>query len=419
MAMSAAPTLSAIDIGTAKVCALIAVSDEQSGELVVTGWGEAHSHGLFQGTIMDMQAVRADVANAVQQAENMAGQAVTSACVSLAGAHVHTMLSQTEIELNRTQAITRSDMQRALQQTRRIHLKENHQIIHTLAGLWTVDDQTHIRNPAGMHGSVLGVEARVITGSSTAIGALTQTVTAQGIDLAELVLSPLASAEMALTPEEKQMGVALVDIGAGTADLVVVQEAHVQFAGSIPMGGNDFTQDLALLLHCPRDVAEDLKYDSGTAVPAAANARQDVTATVFGDQKQVTFSARFLHQILAARAQQLWEQLDALLCHSGFRHTLPAGLVLTGGAARLKRLKESCRAHFKLPVRTASVAYTLPIRDLATEIRSPAYATLAGLLLWNAQNHDHLLPAPTGPRTDTQPVWRSTVRNILASFLPG
>lgn len=417
--MLATPALSAIDIGTSKVCALIAVPDAQSGDLAITGWGESRSRGLFQGTIMDLQAVQADLAEAVQQAEAMAGQSIDRACVSLAGSHVCTMLSHAEIELSRSHAITRADMQQALHQARQIHLKENHQIIHTLAGLWSVDDQRHIRNPAGMHGSVLGVDTRIMTGSSTAIGALMQTITAQGINIEELVLSSLASAEATLTPEERQMGVALVDIGAGTTDLAIVQRTHVQFAGSIPMGGNDFTHDVASLLHCPEAEAEDLKYDYGSALPAVEDYRTDVTASVFGDQKQVTFSIRFLHQILAARAEQLWTQLDALLRHAGFRHDLPAGLVLTGGAAQLSRLRESCRAHFKLPVRTASIPYTLPIRHLTTEVRAPTYATPSGLLLWSAQNHDHLLSPPAESRADTQPVWRSTMRNILASFLPG
>ncbi len=417
--MLSAPSLSVIDIGTSKICAMIAVPDAKSGDLNVAGWGEAHSHGLFQGSIMDIQAVESDLADAVQQAEGTADHDIEIACVSMAGTHVHTMLSHAELELNRSHAITRANMQQVLQKARQIHLKENHQILHSLAGLWSVDDQRHIRNPIGMYGSTLGVDARIITGSSTAISALTQTVTAQGINIGELVLASLASAEATLTSEEKQMGVALVDIGAGITDLVVVQQANVQFAGSVPMGGNDFSHDLASLLHCPQAVAEDLKCNYGSAVPIQENHRTAITASVFGDQKEVTFSARFLQQILATRAEQLWEQLDALLRHSGFRHMLPAGLVLTGGAAQLSRLKESCRTYFKLPVRTASVPYTLPVRHLTTDLRSPAYAALSGLLLWNAQNPDLLLPAPVESHRLQQPTWRSAVRNLLASFLPG
>ncbi len=413
------PPLAVIDIGTSKIRALIAVPDTQSADWTVAGWGEVHSHGLSQGTVTHIQAVQTAVADAIQQAENMAGQSITHVCVSLAGAHVHTMLSHAETELSRTHAITHAHMQQVLQQTRQVRLKENHQIIHTLAGLWAVDDQMHIQNPVGMHGSTLGVEARLITGSSTAISALMQAVTAQGIDVDELVLSALASAEATLTPDEKYMGVALVDIGAGTTDLAIVRQAHVQFAGSLPIGGNDFTHDLASLLHCPQGVAEDLKCDYGAAMPLQGPGPTEVTVPVFGEQKQVTFATRFLQQILATRAEQLWEQLDVLLRHSGFRHALPAGLVLTGGAAQLRRLKESCRAHFKLPVRTASVPFSVPIRHLTTDIRLPSYATLVGLLLWSTQIQDHLLSAPTGARVPSPSTWRSTVRNILASFLPG
>lgn len=416
--MPAPSYLSALDIGTARTRALIAAVDHQSGELSLAGWGEVPSQGLEHGMIVNVSEATASMTQAVQAAEAMADQPLEHAYVGIAGSHVQTAVSPSTLARNRSQPISPADMQQVLQQARQIRLKENHQILHTLAGLWMVDDQFHVRYPVGMHAASLGVEALIVSASSTAIGNLMQCAAALRIDVEELVLAPLASSQATLTPDEKQMGVALVDIGAGTTDLIVFQQGHVQFAQSLAMGGDSFSHDMATLLHCPGPVAEQLKCRHGAALPSAAG-HAEVKAQVFGDQGEVAFSTRFLCQILAARAQQLWEHLDALLRQAGFRHSLPAGIVLTGGASQLRHLNDSCRAHFKLPVRTAPAVHTLPVHHLQPDQRSPACTALLGLLLWGVQARQAPIAAPAALRPEKPLDWRHAVRNALAHFLPG
>lgn len=414
--MPAVRYLSAIDVGTATTRAVIAAVDEARDRLTLAGWGQAANRGLSHGIVVDIQAAQVGLREAVRAAEAMAQRRMERAYVSLSGAHVQTVVTPAILSVNRSQRISGATMQQALQQARQFQLKPNQQIIHTLAGPWTVDDQFHVQRPEGMHAARLGVEALIISGNSTAIGNLLHCLAAIHVDVEELVLSPLASSQTALTSEEKQMGAVLIDMGAGATDVIAYQGGHVQLIQSLATGGGQFSHDLATQMHCPLPVAERLKRDHGAAQPAAAG-RAEVKAQVFGDQGEVAFSTRFLARILAARAETLWAQVEAALGQVDLG-ALPAGIVLTGGASQLARLNESCRAHFQVPVRVASVPYTLPLHQFASEQRAPAYATVIGLLLWGRQAEAQVLSAPA-PRPTPATGWRRTVRAVLAHFLPG
>lgn len=411
--------VSAIDVGTSKICAAIAEINEEARALSLLGWSEVPSQGIQQGAVVDVAAARGAITAAIAGAETAARRVMKGALVSIAGAHVRTLVSPATIQTNRAHQISQADMQQALYQASQIRLKDSHQILHTMAGDWMVDEQFRVRRPQGMHATSLGLEARVLTGSSTAIANLIQCVSSKKMAGAGTVLASLASAHAVLSADEMDMGVALIDIGAGTTDLAVFQHGHLRFAGSLNVGGNDFTRDLASLLHCPEAVAEEIKLSHGGAIASVEGQRAEVRARVFGDQREVAFSTRFLRQILATRADQLWDGMDALLRRSGFRQSLPAGLVLTGGASQLHQLGESCRARFKLPVRMARVPYTIPIENLASEAHAPAYTTLAGLLLWGGQPNPQFQPVPR-PREETvSPAWRTAMRNLLSAFMPG
>lgn len=415
--MPAARYLSAIDVGTATTRAMIAAVDDARDRLTLAGWGQAANRGLAHGIVVDIQAAQIGLREAVRAAEAMAQRRMERAYVSLSGAHVRTVVTPALLSVNRAQRISSATMQQALQQARQFQLKPDHQIIHTLAGPWTVDDQFHVQRPEGMHAARLGVEALIVSGNSTAIGNLLHCLAAIHVDVEELVLSPLASSQTALTSEEKQMGTVLIDMGAGTTDVIAYQGGHVQLIQPLAAGGNQFSHDLATQMHCPWPVAERLKRDHGAAQPAV-DGRAEVKAQVFGDQGEMAFSTRFLARILAARAETLWAQVEAALGQADLGSALPAGIVLTGGASQLARLNESCRAHFQVPVRVASVPYTLPLQQLAPEQRAPAYATVIGLLLWGRQAESQVLSAPA-PRPTPATGWRRRMRTVLAHFLPG
>ncbi|MCB0096696.1 MAG: cell division protein FtsA, partial [Caldilineaceae bacterium] len=259
---------------------------------------------------------------------------------------------------------------------------QNQDVIHTIARSWTVDGQAHIFQPLGMTALRLEVDAHIVTGSRTAMSNLVQCVATNGIDVDELVLEPLASNKAVLTPDERKMGVAVVDIGGGTTDIAVFIDDALCYTAILDVGGHHLTNDVAIGLHAPFETAEDLKRRFGHAVPERVAEDETVWVTVFGEKSERSFSRQFICQILAARLEEICELVHENLKKSGYRNKLPAGIVLTGGSSLLPGISELGRDMFTLPVRVGSPSSRLPITGLSRALQSPTYATSVGLLLW-------------------------------------
>ncbi|MEZ4859762.1 MAG: cell division protein FtsA [Caldilineaceae bacterium] len=414
--------ISAIDIGTTKICALTAgVTHDSLGNLAlrILGEGQTPSRGIRRGVVVNVQEATTAIAEAVERCERDMGERIVSAYVGIAGSHISTLNSKGVSPIDRRQGVTNYDMQRALEGARAVALPQNQEVIHAIARHWTVDSQSHVQQPLGMNAYRLEVDAHIVTGSSTAVNNLMQCVMAHGIDIDELVLEPLASNQSVLRPEERHMGVAVVDIGGGTTDIAIFIEDGLCHTQILDLGGNHLTNDVAVGLHAPFETAEELKIRYGTVLPERVAEDENVWAAVFGEKGERSFSRSFICQVLEARAIEVFEIIRERLELSGYYEKLPAGIVLTGGASQLPGLTELGREIFEMPVRVGAPAPHLPITGLSRKLLSPSYATSVGLLLWGLQGEHRLwrrsydLEAQNGQRE-----WLGPTMRWLKTLLP-
>lgn len=378
--------ISAIDIGTTKICVLTAsVTHDSLGNLTlqIIGEGQVPSRGIRRGVVVNVPDATAAVREAVERCEEQAGQQILSAYVGIAGSHVSAYNSQGASAIDPRDGVTNDDMQRALEAARHVSLPADQEIIHTIARTWSVDGHNSIQNPIGMRGRKLQVDAHIVTGSDTAVSNLVNCVLPHGIDIDELVLEPLASNEAVLRREERQMGVAVVDMGGGTTDIAVFVDDALAHTQVLDMGGSHFTNDIAVALHAPFETAEDLKLRFGTVAPGRVAEDEMVWATVFGEKNERSFSRHFVAEVLESRAVEMFEIIGERIYDSGYYRRIPAGLVLTGGSSQLAGLVELGRDVLELPVRLGKPSATrLPVTGMGRVLESPSYATSIGLLIW-------------------------------------
>ena len=332
--------------------------------------------------VVNVPEATAAVGEAVEKCEKNAGRQMLSAYVGIAGSHIGTRNSKGVSPVDKRHGVTGGDMQRALEGARAVALPENQEVIHTIAREWTVDGETQVQHPVGMSAYRLEVDAHIVTGSSTAVSNLVQCVIAHGIDVDELVLEPLAANEAVLKPEERRMGVCVVDMGGGTSDLAIFVDNGLCHTIIMDMGGNHLTNDLAVGLRCPFETAEELKLRHGTLLPERVADDEAVWATVFGEKNERSFSRRFICEVLEARAMEMLEKIGEKLDESHYLDKLPAGLVLTGGCSQLPGFTELGRSVLNMPVRIGAPTNGLPIVGLNRNLLAPTYATTVGLLLW-------------------------------------
>lgn len=375
----------AIDIGTTKICTLVAQADGD-GELEVTGVGIAPARGMQKGVVVNIDEAAEAIRASVQRAERTSGRRVTSALVGITGTHVTSVTNTGTVTITRAdRLITDDDVDRVIETARTtVAIPANREIIHVIARSFTLDGQEGVRNPVGLHGFRLDVEAHIITGAISSIQNLTKCLEQVGIQVENLVLEPLASAEAVLTEDEKEAGVALIDIGGGTTDLAVFQAGSVCYTAVIPVGGYQFTQDLVIGLRTPQPAAEEAKLRLGSVEVATIPHEDMLELSMFGpgDTRQVPH--RLMNEILRARATELIELVQTALRHSGYDALIPAGVVLTGGSANLRELNLLTEDMLHAPVR---IGVPQGISGLVDTISSSAYATGVGLLLW-AQRYE-------------------------------
>lgn len=283
-----------------------------------------------------------------------------------------------------------------------------------------VDGQSEVQHPLGMSAYRLEVDAHIVTGNSTAINNLVQCVLSHGIDIDELVLEPLASNESVLRPDERRMGVAVVDMGGGTTDIAVFIEDGLCHTAVLDMGGNHLSNDLAICLHAPFETAEELKLRYGTVLPERIAEDEQVWASVFGEKAERNFSRRFICKVLEERALDMFEIIQEKLDASGLLNRLPAGIVLTGGSSQLPGMTDIGRDVLKMPVRVGSPTNHLPIGGLSRQLQNPTYATSVGMLLWGLHEDARAVHRryEADSKSATTP-WFNRLLTSLRPLLPG
>lgn len=371
----------ALDIGSTKTCALIAEIDNEQVRFLALG--AAESKGLRKGFIVNLDATVSSIRRAVEEAEGVCNVPVESALIGVAGSHVRGVNSRGGIALGaRARDIEREDVRRAIDAARNITLPDDREILHVLPHEFIVDAQEGIRDALGMVGHRVEANVHVVTSSISATQNLVTAANKAGILISDTVLEPLASAESSLTQDERDLGVCLLDIGGGTTELIVFGGSVVRHTGAVPIGGDHFTNDLAVGLRTPIPEAERIKRHHGVA--AAAFLREDgaIEVASVGDRPPRTIFTRQLTEILEPRAAELLAFIREDLQRSGLDRQIPAGFVLSGGGARLSGLDELIEREFHLPVR---IAEPKGLADLPEQVAQPEYATAVGLVLYGAK----------------------------------
>ncbi len=400
-----------IDVGTTKVCALIAeVSDED--HLEVIGAGIVPSRGMKKAIVVNPDEVVESIVGAVGKAEQQSGFKIVSAFVGISGAHISTQSSQGVVAVRHPERqITPEDVQRALEAARTINVPSDREILHVLPRHYVVDGQDGIKNPIGMLGHRIEVQTTVVTGAMTSVHNLVCCVERAGIGIDSLVLQPLAAGEAVLTEAERDIGVTLIDIGSGTTDVGVFVEGALMYACVLPVGGFQVSNDLAVGLRTPFAAAEEIKIRHGYALPELLEDDRTIDVSAFdtGDGRPV--SRRQVSEIIEPRLEETFELVIEQLERAGLRG-LPAGVVLCGGTAQLGGIRRLCAEVFKAPVR---VGTPTGIYGLTDQVSTPAFATSVGLLKWGL---DQEFEPAAGRGGFALSGIGSAVTNWLRNFLP-
>lgn len=383
-----------IDVGTTKVCTVIGQMSEGLAPRII-GVGVVPSRGMRKGMIVNVQEATEAVARSVDKAERTAGVQIERAYVSISGDHITGVNSRGVVAISRGErGVVAGDIERALDAAQAVAIPHNQEVLHVIPRSYTIDGQEGIRDPLGMHGFRLELEAHIITGSGTAVQNLTKCIEALDIEIEELVLNPLASGEAVLAETEQEMGVVLADIGGGTTDIGIFIEGSVWHTVILPVGGHHLTNDVAVGLRAPYTTAEEIKKRYGHARAGSVVEDEMLDVAAFGEQARQKVSRKFLAEIIEARTEEILGLILKEVKRSGYDGLLPAGLVLCGGTAGLSGIHELGQEILDMPVR---VGAPRGLRGLVDVLNDPAYATSVGLLLWGLRRQSALRPRTLRP----------------------
>jgi cell division protein FtsA len=370
--------LTVIDVGSAKTCVIVAEVNEYA--LRYRGHGVADSGGMRKGVIADLDKAVDSIKKAVEEAENAAQAPVEHAIVGIAGSHVRGVNSHGGISLgSRSREISRADVRAAVEKARTIPLPDDHEPLHLLPQEFILDGQPGVHDPAGLMGKKVEVRVHVVTAGTMATQNVVTALNRAGIHVDDTVFEALACADSVLQTDERELGVCLADIGAGSTDLIVYYEGVVIHTGAIPVGGDHFTNDVAVGFRTPIPDAENIKQMFGCAIVTRIPEGNEIEVPSVGDRPSRLLQQRMLGEILQPRARELMELLRDHLRQAGVYELLGAGIVFTGGAARLNALVDSAEDILRRPAR---LGYPVPIAKLPSNLLEPEFSTAIGMVLY-------------------------------------
>ncbi len=377
--MSKSELVVGLDIGTTKICAV--VGDPTPDGVDIVGIGTSPSSGLRKGVVVNIEQTVSSIQRALQDAELMAGCEIRSVYAGIAGSHIKGFNSHGVIAI-KGEEVTERDVERAIDAAKAVAIPLDREVIHTLPQEFIVDDQRGIVHPLGMAGVRLEVKVHIVTGAVTSAQNILRSCHRSGLDVSDIVLESLASARAVLTEEERELGVALVDLGGGTTDIAIFVDGSIRYTGVLPLGGQNLTNDIAYGLRTPMQSAEDIKIQYGCALADLVHDNEMITVPSVGGREPGQLSRRVLAEICQPRMEEVLTLVDQELSRSGFRHNIRAGVVLTGGAALIDGCQELGEQIFNLPTR---IGYPRNVGGLRDVVNSPQYATAVGLLCYGAE----------------------------------
>jgi cell division protein FtsA len=388
--------LTAIDVGSAKTCVLVAEATDNG--LRYLGHGVVESRGSRKGVIVDLEKAIGSIQKAVELAEDVCGVPIEHALLGVSGPHVRGVNTQGGLTFGaRAREISRDEVRLAVDKARAIPLPADREILHLLPHEFILDDQTSVHDPLGMLANRLEVRVHMITAAASATQNVVTAVNRAGVHVDDTVFEPLASADSVLRADERELGVCLADLGAGSTSLVVFQEGAVAHTAVVPIGGDHFTSDLSVGLCTPVAVAEKIKKLYGNTIVTLIPEGNEVEVPSVGDRASRLISQRMVGEILGPRARELFEMLRDNLRHSGMLDICLAGIVLTGGASRLPGLLDIADSVLRRPVR---LSWPLPLGKMPSTLAQPEYAMAIGMIFYGhrARNARGIQDARWGSR---------------------
>lgn len=369
-----------LDLGTTKICAVVGEVTPEGIDIV--GVGTSPSLGMRSGVVVNIDQTVNCIRKAIDEAELMAGCEISSVYAGIAGTHITSLNSHGVIAI-KSREVTPTDIDRVLDAARAIAMPFDRQVLHVLAQQYIVDEQEGIHDPLGMSGVRLEAKVHIITAAISAVQNLVKCCERAGLHVRDVVLESLASAESVLDPDEKQLGVALVDMGGGTSDLAVFRDQAIRYSCVIGLGGNHVTSDISVGLRTSMDEAEKIKKQYGSALVERVDPQDVIEVGSVGGQKPRHLARSILAEIIEARVEEMLKVVELELIRSGYIESLHAGVVLTGGVSLLPGIKELAERVFDLPVRIG-----VPYRfgGLGDVVKNPIYATATGLILYGRQH---------------------------------
>lgn len=391
-----------LDIGTSKIVAIVAEVNP-GGELEIIGMGQHPSRGLKKGVVVNIDSTVHSIQRALEEAELMAGCKIKDVYAGIAGNHIKSFNSHGMVAI-KDKEVTQADVDQVIETAKAVNIPNDQQILHILNQEFIIDGQEDVREPLGMSGVRLEVKVHIVTGAVSAAQNIVKCVRRCGLEVADLILQPLASSWAVLSEDEKDLGVCLVDIGGGTTDIAVFSQGAIRHTAVIPIAGDQITNDIAMALRTPTKDAEDIKVRYGCALAKLADAREMVEVPGVGDRGPREMSRQTLAEVIEPRVEELYSLVQAELRRTAYEELLSSGIVITGGSAAMLGMVELGEEVFHMPVRAGVPQYAGRLSEV---VRTPRFATGVGLLV--AGQRQVL-------RMSTSRASRGPVGNALASL---
>lgn len=420
--MSKGNTTIGLDVGSSSVRVVILRKFEEEEKPRVMGVGIAPSFGIRRGVVADVEETVRAISEAVKNAERTSGIPITRALVSIGGNHIKYQESQGVVAIGKADGeITGDDVMRSLTAAETISLPSNTEIIHVIPRSFAVDDQKDIKDPLGMNGIRLEVNAMLVLGSMPVIKNLSKCIYQAGVEVDDMVFSALAAAKAALNKRQKELGAILVDIGGGTTSFAVYEEGDLVQVGVVPIGGGHITNDVAIGLRTSIDVAEKVKINYGSALPDDIGKKDQINLAEIDQNEEGEISRHHVAEIVEARLEEIFTMIDKELRKTSRSGMLPAGAIIVGGGAKLPGMVDLAKKILRLPAQTG---FPLELGGIVDKVDEPGYVTAAGLALWGIE--ETMMSSPGSlrvklPAIDGLPKISHTVDKMkgwLRKFLP-
>jgi cell division protein FtsA len=370
-----------LDVGTSKVAALVG-EQAADGSIETIGLGVQVSRGLKKGVVVNIESTVHSIERAIEEAELMAGCEINSVYAGIAGSHIRSLNSHGVVAI-RDREVTHGDVDHVIEAAKAVAIPADQRILHVLPQEFIIDGQEGIRDPIGMSGVRLEAKVHIVTGAESAAQNIIKCIQRCGLAVEDIVLEQLASSFACLTDDEKELGVCLIDVGGGTTDIAVFSGGAIRHTAVIPIAGDQVTNDIAVSMRTPTQYAEDIKIRHACALSQLANPDESIEVPSVGERPARRLARQTLAEVVEPRYEELFNLVRDELRRSGFEEAIAAGIVLTGGSARMEGAIELAEEIFHMPVR---LGVPQGVKGLSEVVNSPAYATAVGLLLYAREN---------------------------------